>query len=93
MKDPVEAYISAHSKSQFAGFLLAFLLSPLGLFYSSWKTAILLCIIALASATTIVGPIICWVLAVLINFGAVSSHNEKVRTTANLVKSQSGLKL
>ena len=84
MSDAVTAYISAHSKSQLSGFLLTLILGPLGLFYSSWVPALILCVIATSTVLTIVVPIICWVLAIIISFGAVSRHNEKVITTANL---------
>lgn len=84
MNDAVETYISTHSKSQLAGFLLTLILGPLGLFYSSWVAALILCIIAIVSAASIIGPVICWVLAILISFATVSSHNEKVKATANL---------
>lgn len=86
MNNAVEAYIRTHSKSQIAGFLLTLILGPLGLFYSSWVAALILCVIAIVSAASIIGPIICWLLAILISFGAVSSHNEKVRATANLAQ-------
>ena len=84
MNDGVEAYITAHAKSQLAGFFLTLILGPLGLFYSSWIAALILCVIAIASAATIIGPIICWVLAILISFATVDSHNNKIRATANL---------
>jgi hypothetical protein len=87
MNDAVESYVSTHSKSYVFGFLLTFLLGPLGLFYSSWVAALILCVIAISTASTIVVPLFCWALAILINFPAVSRHNEKVRTTANLAQS------
>jgi len=75
MNDAVDAYISTHSKSQLAGFLLTLILGTVGLFYSSWVAALILCVIAVSSAATIIGPVICWVLAMLISFSAVSKHN------------------
>ena len=86
--DAVAAYISTHSKSQLAGFLLTLLLGPLGLFYSSWVAALILCVIAFSSAATVIGPVICWVLSILISFFAVSSHNDKVVAAANLGRPQ-----
>ena len=84
MTDPVKAYISAHSKSQLGGLFLTLFLGPLGLFYSSWIAGLILCVIAIATLASIVGPIICWLLAIGISFVTVSSHNKKVRVTANL---------
>lgn len=85
MSDAVEVYISAHSKSQLIGFFLTLLLGPLGLFYSSWIAALILCVIAIVSATTVIGPIVCWVLSMIISFVTVSSHNDKVKATAKLL--------
>lgn len=84
MSDAVQQYIDTHLKSQVLGFVLTLLLGPLGLFYSSWVAALILCVIAIASFYSIIGPIICWILAILISFSAVSKHNEKVKATAAL---------
>ena len=84
MSDAVENYIKTHSKSQGLGFVLTLLLGSLGLFYSSWVAALILCVVAIVSAATIIGPIICWILAILIGFSAVSKHNEKIKAAAAL---------
>lgn len=84
MSEAIDKYIETHSKSQGLGFILTLLLGPLGLFYSSWVAALILCVIAIASAASIVGPIICWILAIIIGFASVSKHNEKVKATAAL---------
>lgn len=87
MSDAVEAYISTHSKSQLSGFLLTLIFGPLGLFHSNWVAALILCVVAIVSSASIIGPLTCWMLAVLISFSSVSSHNEKVKATANLSQS------
>lgn len=84
MSEKIENYINTHSKSQVAGFLLTLLLGPLGLFHSSWVSGLILCVIAFVSMDTIIGPIICWCLAIIISFFSVSKHNRKVRATAEL---------
>lgn len=84
MSNAVENYIKAHSKGQFLGFILTLLFGPLGLFYSNWVAALILCAIAVMTAVTIVGPALCWSLSIVISFFAVSKHNKKVRATANL---------
>ena len=84
MNDKVDAYIKAHSKSQGASFILTLLLGPLGLFYSSPIAALILCVIAIATAASIVGPVLCWILAILLGASGVSKHNEKVRSAAEL---------
>ena len=88
MSDAVDTYIRTHSKSSTTGFLLTLFLGPLGLFYSSWIAALILCVIAIFSAATIIGPIICWIIAMIISFSSINSHNEKVEATANLMHSK-----
>jgi formate hydrogenlyase subunit 4 len=84
MSDVVDKYIETHSKSQALSFFLTFFLGPLGLFYSSWVGALILIVIAIASISTIVVPIICWVLSMIIGFSAVSKHNDKIKAAAEL---------
>lgn len=84
MNDAVQKYVDTHSKSQGLGFVLTLILGPLGLFYSNWVAALILCVVAIVSAASIIGPIICWILAILISFATVSKHNEKVKSTAAL---------
>lgn len=84
MSDAVQRYIETHSKSQILGFILTLLLGPLGLFYSSWVAALILSVIAISSAVSIIGPVLCWLLAILISFFAVSKHNDKVKAAAEL---------
>lgn len=84
MNDAVQQYIDTHSKSQGLGFVLTLLFGPLGLFYSSWVAALILCVVAIASAASIIGPVICWILAIIIGFVTVSKHNEKVKAAATL---------
>nr|WP_319381271.1 hypothetical protein [Thiomicrorhabdus sp.] len=84
MSQAVQNYIDTHSKSQLIGFVLTFLLGPLGLFYSSWVAALILCVIAFSTAFTIFIPVICWLLSILVGFFAVNKHNEKVKAAAQL---------
>ena len=84
MSDAVQRYIDTHSKSQGLGFILTLLFGPLGLFYSSWVAALILCVIAIVSVASIIGPIVCWILAIPIGYAAVSKHNEKVKAVAAL---------
>lgn len=88
MSTPRDNYIKAHSKSQFVGFILTLLFGPLGLFYSGWVSAIILTVVAIASVSTLIGPIICWVLAIIISFFAVRNFNKKVTATADLTSSR-----
>jgi len=91
MSEEKEKYIAAHSKSQILGGVLTLIFGPLGLFYSSWIAALILCVIAVVSFSTIIGPVFCWVLAIIISLVTVSGHNKKVRATANLVHASTAL--
>lgn len=82
MSRSARVYIDAHSKSQLLSFVLTFIFGPLGLFYSSAVAAIILCVIAIASMASVVGPLMYWVMAILIGMTSVSSHNNKVRAAA-----------
>lgn len=62
-------------KSRNVSLLLTVLLGPIGLFYASVWGGILLTIIAIVSAPTIVGPIVCWILAIAIGDHAAHKHN------------------
>lgn len=84
MSDAIQRYIDTHSKSQVLGFILTLILGPLGLFYGSWVAALILCVIAITTASTIMVPIICWILAILISFATVRKHNKKVKAAAAL---------
>lgn len=88
MSDTVQKYIDNHSKSQEIGFLLTFFFGPLGLFYSSWLTALILCVIAVTCAITgvlniVTIVVLCWPLTIFIGLISVGKHNEKVKTTAS----------
>ena len=88
MSEAIQKNIDAHSKSQEIGFLLTFFFGPLGLFYSSWLTALILCVIAVAcalsSALNIVTIVVlCWPLAIFISLVAVGKHNENIKSTTS----------
>ena len=88
MSDAIQEYIVAHSKSYEIGFILTLFFGPLGLFYCSWLTALILCVIAVAcmvsGALNIVSIIVfCWPLSIFIGLVAVGKHNEKVKNTAS----------
>ncbi|EWH12069.1 hypothetical protein DS2_00055 [Catenovulum agarivorans DS-2] len=84
MNSKVEQYIKVHSKSYTLGFLLTLFLGPLGLFYCSWIAGLILLAIAVVTASTIIVPIVCWVLSMSISFIAVGKHNDKIKATAEL---------
>lgn len=75
-------------KSRGTSFLLTLLFGPLGLLYSSIAGGLILTVIALASAVTIVGPIICWVLAILIGDHLTHKHNKNARELKMILMSK-----
>jgi hypothetical protein len=85
MSNKIEEYVEVHSKGYTTGFLLTLFFGPLGLLYTGWVAAIILCVTAIATAASVIGPVICWVLAIVISFSSVNSFNRKVRVTANLM--------
>lgn len=84
MADVVAHYIKTHSKSTLLGFFLTLLFGPLGLFYSNWVAALILSITAIGLGFTVIIPIVCWILAIILNFFTVHKYNEKVKATAAL---------
>lgn len=65
-------------KSRITSFILTLLFGPLGLFYSSIAGAIALIIVAVVSASTVVGPIVCWLLAIGIGDHCTYKHNQNI---------------
>ncbi len=87
MSDAYQQYIDDHTKSYGIAFILTFFFGPLGLFYSSWLSALILCVITVASAltgalniTTIV--VMCWPLSIFISLVSVGKYNEKIIAAA-----------
>ncbi|MDP2505409.1 hypothetical protein [Oceanobacter sp. 3_MG-2023] len=65
-------------KSQTTSLFLTILLGPLGAFYGSPIGALILCVIAIVTAPTIVGPVICWILAIFVSDSGVNKHNKSI---------------
>lgn len=72
-------------KSQAASLVCTLFLGPLGLLYSSVLGGIVLTIIAVATAGTIIGPILCWPISILAGALSVRSHNKNVDTTVAIL--------
>ena len=66
------------TKSRLVSFILTVLLGPLGLFYSSAAGAVILIVLAVVTLPTVVGPFVCWGLAVLWGDTAAHRHNKAV---------------
>jgi len=65
-------------KSRTTSFLLTLFLGPLGLLYSSVVGGLILIVIAIASASTIIGPFVCWILAIPIGDHCTLKHNKNI---------------
>ena len=77
-------YIRAHSKDQGIGIILTILLGPIGLLYASTAAGVVMTLIALATFPTVVGPVACWGLSVILGIDAISSHNRRVKAAVEL---------
>ena len=75
-------------KSRGTAVLLAILLGPLGLLYASVVGGVILGIIAIATAPTVIGPIFCWFLSILVADHAAAKHNKAVSEFMSAVKSK-----
>lgn len=64
-------------KSRTTSFLLTLLLGPLGLLYAAPMAGIILIVVAVLTAPTIVGPVVCWVLAIAWGDHAAHRANEQ----------------
>lgn len=84
MSDKLERYIHLHSKSYLSGFILTLFFGPLGLFYMNWIAGLILTLFCLFTFYTIIIPIICWLLSMLISFILTYSYNKKLRSKAEL---------
>ena len=65
-------------KSRTTSAVLTILLGPLGLLYASPGAAVLLIIVALVSAPTVIGPLLCWIGAIAWGDHATQRHNESL---------------
>ena len=70
--------MNLRAKSRSTSAILTFLFGPLGLFYSSAAGAVVLILVAIASAATMVGPVLCWGAAIYWGDHTVRRHNESV---------------
>jgi hypothetical protein len=69
-------------KSRGASFALTLLLGPLGLLYATVPGGIVLTVVAILTAPTGIGPIVCWIVAMATGDYAVREHNAAVQQFA-----------
>jgi hypothetical protein len=77
-------------KSRTLSFFLTLFLGPLGLLYSSVVGGVILIILAVATFPTIIGPLICWILAIAIGDHCAHKHNKSVKEFKELLASRGG---
>lgn len=75
--------MNLRQKSRTTSAILTFLFGPLGVFYSSAAGAIVLILVALVSAGTVIGPLLCWIAAIIWGDHTVRRHNESVDRLLN----------
>lgn len=80
--------MNLNPKSRLVSFLLTLFLGPLGLFYSSVAGALVLVIIAVATAASVIGPVVCWVLAIAIGDHCTHKHNKNIDNIKELVSNK-----
>ena len=80
--------MNLNQKSRLVSLLLTVFFGPLGLFYSSVAAGLVLCIIAFASFATVIGPVICWILAIAIGDHCTYKHNKNIDNIKTLVGSR-----
>ncbi|WP_027857097.1 hypothetical protein [Marinobacterium jannaschii] len=79
MSKLVKQLTQRHRKRQRTGLLLAALLGPLGLVYSSWAASLLLTIIAMAGGYSWTIPAVCWGFSLIISPWLVLRRNRKLQ--------------
>lgn len=66
-------------KSRLVSLVLTVLLGPLGLLYASPAGGVILLVVAVVSAPTLVGPVVCWGLSIAWGDHSANKHNKAVR--------------
>ncbi|EGQ7740933.1 hypothetical protein NAL94_23690 (plasmid) [Vibrio alginolyticus] len=77
--------MNLNPKSRLVSFLLTLFFGPLGLFYSSVAGALVLVIVAVVTAGSIIGPVVCWILAIAIGDHCTHRHNQNIENIKDLV--------
>ncbi len=80
--------MNLNPKSRLVSFLLTLFFGPLGLLYSSVVGGLVLIVIAVVTAASVVGPLVCWVLAIAIGDHCTYKHNKNIENIKELVSSK-----
>lgn len=77
--------MNMNEKSRTVSFFLTLFFGPLGLLYASVGWSLALIVLAVATALTVVGPFVVWVLAIAIGDHLVHRHNQSVEKFVRLM--------
>lgn len=75
-------------KSRGTAVVLAILLGPLGLLYASVVGGVILCVIAVVTAPTVIGPAACWLISILVADHAAAKHNKALENFIGAIKAK-----
>jgi hypothetical protein len=72
-------------KSRIISFFFTLFLGPLGLLYASPIAALLLILVVVLTFSTVVVPILCWILAIGIGDHMVYKHNKSIEVLKTMM--------
>jgi hypothetical protein len=72
-------------KSRIISFFFTLFLGPLGLLYASPIASLLLILVAVLTFSTVVGPILCWIMAICIGDHMVYKHNKSIEVLKTMM--------
>ncbi|WP_136487836.1 hypothetical protein [Vibrio sp. H11] len=76
--------MNLNKKSRLVSLALTIFFGPLGLLYSSVVAALILVVIAVLTFGSMIGPLICWVLAIAIGDHCTYKHNQNLQALKSL---------
>jgi ABC-type transport system involved in multi-copper enzyme maturation permease subunit len=85
MSDPKSAYVAAHGKSKGVSLVLTILFGPLGLLYTRWLAALILLVLSISLFTTVIVPVLCWIISIIMGHSGVDQYNQRLQATADLM--------
>lgn len=80
--------MNLNKKSKSTAFWLAFLLGPLGVMYGSILSGFILLVLTIATAGTVILPLMFWVGGWFVAMSAVDKHNEGVDKLEKMLMSR-----
>lgn len=78
--------MNLNKKSKTTAFLLAFLLGPIGVMYGSSLSGFILLVLTIATAGTVIMPLMFWIGGWFVAMSAVDSHNDSIDAFKELMK-------